>query len=62
MELYNKELLEKYGAFALEKQLFFADIVGEMNWSVDLNLGEINFEEGLFFPMQVLGTFSHDCV
>jgi hypothetical protein len=32
---------EKYGAFAFEKQLFFADMVGKMNWNVDVGKGEI---------------------
>ena len=59
MEFYSTELLEKYGAFAMEKQLFFADIVGTKNWNVDINNGEISFDNDLIFPIQILGTFSH---
>jgi len=59
MDFYNKELIEKYGAIATEKQAFFADIVGEMDWNVDMQQGEILFGNDLAFPMQVLGTFSH---
>jgi hypothetical protein len=59
MKLYNKELTEKYVPFAMEKQLFFGGIVGKMNWNVNLDAGEISFDDNLFFPMQILGTFSH---
>jgi len=59
MEKFNKELIEKFGGIAMEKQLFFSDIVGKMNWNVDVNAGEISFGSELAFPMQVLGTFSH---
>ena len=59
MELYNKELLERFGGIALEKQLFFASIVEKMDWNVDVKKGEISFDDSLIFPMQILGTFSH---
>ena len=59
MEFYNRKLIEKYGAFAFEKQLFFAGIVEKMDWNVDIKKGEISFGDHLTFPMQILGTFSH---
>jgi len=59
MEKFNNELIERYGALAMEKQLFFAGIVGKMNWNVDVKAGEISFDNELTFPMQILGTFSH---
>ena len=59
MELYNQKLLEKIGGFALERQLFFAEMVGKMNWNVDVGKGEITFGNDLVFPMQIIGTFSH---
>ena len=59
MELYDVKLVEKYGAFAIEKQLFFANIVGERNWNVDVQKGEIYFGEDLVFPIQIIGTFAH---
>ena len=59
MEIITKELIEEFGGFAMEKQLFFADMAGEMGWNVDLQEGEITFADGLFFPIQMLGTFSH---
>lgn len=59
MELFNKELMEKYGCTAFEKQLHFADIVGKMDWNVDIGKGVISFDNKLVFPIQLLGTFSH---
>jgi hypothetical protein len=59
MEIFDKKLIEKFGAFAIEKQLFFADIVKAMDWNVDIRKGQIFFGEDLVFPIQVLGTFSH---
>ena len=59
MEFYNRKLIEKYGAFAIEKQLFFAGIVENLDWNVDVKKGEISFGDHLIFPMQILGTFSH---
>ncbi|MDR2901425.1 MAG: hypothetical protein LBV20_07910 [Treponema sp.] len=59
MQCFNNELIQKYAAFAMEKQLSFADIVGSKNWNVDINKGEISFDDEFVFPMQILGTFSH---
>ena len=55
----EQELLERYGGIGLEKQLDFADVIGNNNWNVDMQKGEIAFGPGLEFPIQVLGTFSH---
>ncbi len=55
----EQELLERYGGIALEKQLHLGEIIGDNNWNVDMTAGEISFGEGLVYPMQVLGTFSH---
>ena len=52
-------LIEKFGGFAFEKQLFFAELVGKMDWEVDIKKGEISFGDSLTFPIQILGTFSH---
>ncbi|MCL1992792.1 MAG: hypothetical protein FWG66_07580 [Spirochaetes bacterium] len=60
MELYNKELVENFGAFAVEKQLFFAGMIGKKDYDVDIGKGEISFGGDLVFPMQILGTFSHE--
>ncbi len=55
----EQDLLEKYGAIVLEKQLDFADLIGEYPWSVDMKKGEISFTEDLTFNFQIMGTFSH---
>lgn len=59
MELYNPDMMGKYGGMAMEKQLFFADVVGKMDWNVDMAKGEIAFGGNYVFPMQILGSFSH---
>lgn len=53
------ELLERYGAIALDKQTNLGEIIGGNNWNIDINAGEISFGTNLVFPIQVLGTFSH---
>ncbi len=55
----EQELLERYGGIGFEKQLDFADVIGNHSWNVDMQTGEITFGPGLTFPIQVLGTFSH---
>lgn len=54
-----EELLERYGGIAFDKQLDFADIIGNNNWNVDMAKGQIAFGPELSFPIQVLGTISH---
>ncbi len=53
------ELLERYGAIALDKQMNLGEVIGGNNWNIDINAGEISFGTNLIFPIQVLGTFSH---
>lgn len=55
----EQDLLERYGAFAFERQLHFASLIGSYSWNVDMKKGEISFANGMNFPMQILGTFSH---
>lgn len=55
----EQELIERYGGLAFEKQLDFADVIGNNSWNVDMQIGEITFGPELVFPIQVLGTFSH---
>jgi hypothetical protein len=54
-----EELLERYGGIAFDKQLDFADVIGNNNWNVDMAKGQIEFGPDLSFPIQVLGTISH---
>ena len=55
----EQELIEKCGGIALERQLHFGEIVGDLSWNVDMQTGEISFGDKFAFPFQILGTFSH---
>lgn len=55
----RQELLERFGGIALDKQRNLFNVIGELNWGVDMTAGEISFGSNLHFPMQVLGSFSH---
>jgi hypothetical protein len=55
----EEELLEHFGGIGLEKQATLYAVIGDSNWNVDMQKGEISFGTGLNFPIQVLGTFSH---
>lgn len=55
---YN-QLLEQYGGISLEKQYSLFEIISESNWNIDINKGIISFSNGVEFPIQILGTFSH---
>ena len=60
MEIINYDtLLEKYVGIAFEKQYNLAEIIGESDWNIDLNTGNISFGS-LSFPSQILGTYSFD--
>lgn len=55
----EEDFLEKFGGIVLEKQLDFADLIGENNWNISMDSGTISFGDNLVFPIQVLGTYSH---
>lgn len=55
----EQTLLEQFCGIALHKQMDFYDVIGNRNWNADLDIGEISFGDGLDFPIQSLGTFSH---
>jgi len=55
----KQELMEQYGGIALEKQLYFGEIVGSLSWEIDIQKGIIKFGDKLTFPIQILGTFSY---
>ena len=57
------DLLEQHGVLSHEKQLALGDLIGELDWLVDLERGTIAFKRGINpfgkkyeFPMQTLGT------
>jgi hypothetical protein len=55
----EQELLERYGAISLEKQISFGDLIGDRSWNVDVSNGTISFGQDFSFPMQIIGTISH---
>lgn len=55
----EKELIERYGGIALDKQLHFGDIIGDNNWNINISNEQISFGDEFVFPIQVLGTISH---
>jgi hypothetical protein len=55
----EKELIERYGGIAFDKQIDFGEVIGSNSWNVDMEQGTISFGETLVFPMQVLGTISY---
>lgn len=59
MGVTEKTLIEQFCGIALHKQIDFYEVIGSRNWNADLDIGEISFGDGLDFPIQSLGTFSH---
>jgi hypothetical protein len=55
----EQELIERFGGIVFDKQLDFGDLIGENNWNINIEKGEISFGTNLVFPIQVLGTISH---
>jgi hypothetical protein len=54
-----QELLERYSGIALEKQLAMTESIGSLDWKVDMNAGTSTFGNRLTFPIQMLGSVSH---
>ncbi len=54
-----EDLLERHGAFALEKQDALADFLGEHDWWLDLPAGTVDFGQGRVYPIQLIGTESN---
>lgn len=52
------DLLCRHGAASLDKQDALADLIGDMDWAVDLIAGTIIFGGQLTFAVQLLGTES----
>ncbi|EDM36055.1 hypothetical protein PBAL39_23647 [Pedobacter sp. BAL39] len=55
----EQELIEQFGGIAFEKQSALASVIGEQNWKVDINNGQIIFGEDIVLPVQIIGSFSH---
>jgi hypothetical protein len=58
---YDVKLMEKYGAYALEQQLFFNSLISkEMIWNVDIYSAELYLGHSFTFPIQILGTYTNE--
>lgn len=55
----EQELLERFGGIAFEKQSDLASVIGEQDWKIDVNNGQIIFGEDIVLPIQIIGSFSH---
>lgn len=55
---YEKELIERFGGIAFDKQVDVAEVVGSNSWSLDMTNCEINFGGNLIIPFQLLGSYS----
>lgn len=54
-----QQLLERYGGIAMEKQLSVGETIGSLDWNVDMTAGTATFGSDLTFPIQMLGSVSH---
>lgn len=52
-------LLSEHVGTAFQRQLAFADFLGNRDWSVDLQTGRVTFGGDLEFPLQLLGSEAH---
>jgi hypothetical protein len=56
----EQELIERYGAIALEKQTAFYQIIGGQSWHINIEGSHIIFGNHLVCPIQVIGTYIFD--
>ncbi|MUT65348.1 DUF6882 domain-containing protein [Paenibacillus sp. NEAU-GSW1] len=54
-----QQLLERYSGIAFEKQLAMTDLIGDLDWNVDMIAGTATFGTEFTFPIQMLGSVSH---
>jgi hypothetical protein len=55
----EQDLIERYAGISFHKQADLHDTIGDNAWNADLDAGEISFGEGKNYPVQALGTYSH---
>ncbi len=56
----EQELIERYGAIALEKQIAFYQIIGNQPWHMNAEGAHVIFGSNLVCPIQVIGTYIPD--
>jgi hypothetical protein len=55
----EQDLIERYAGISFHKQADLYDTIGDNAWNADLDAGEISYGEGKNYPVQALGTYSH---
>ncbi|MES2187776.1 MAG: hypothetical protein V4505_24715, partial [Pseudomonadota bacterium] len=55
-----QEHFADHAGSALARQLALGDLIGQRPWSIDIQAGHIAFDDGLRFPMQMLGSHAFD--
>jgi hypothetical protein len=55
----EQDLIERYAGICLDKQADLYETIGDNAWNADLDIGEISFGSGKNYPVQTLGTYSH---
>ncbi len=53
-------LLELHAGLSHEKQLIFGEVIAESAWQFDMNSGTISFGDNFEFPVQIIGSLSHN--
>jgi hypothetical protein len=56
----EQELIERYGAIALEKQTTLYQIIGSQPWHINIEGSHIIFGTNMVCPIQVIGTYIPD--
>lgn len=59
MPVTLESLFDAHAAASLDKQFALEQAVGDADWSLDLDAGELSFSNGRTFTAQLLGTESH---
>ena len=52
-------LLSQHGVASLDKQKCLADVIGNADWQFNMDAGQLTFGGQYVFPVQILGTESH---
>jgi hypothetical protein len=50
------QLFATVAGSAMARQMAFADFLGDRNWSVTLDEGQVHFGDDLVYPLQLIGT------
>ncbi|MCS7018925.1 MAG: hypothetical protein RMJ87_00090 [Cytophagales bacterium] len=56
----EQELIERYGAVGLEKQMVLYSFIGQQPWHINAEGSHIIFGNSLICPIQVIGTYIPD--